>query len=63
MNAFKDAGVKLTESQKKDIDGFVLALESTIENTKQATIKATAVKIKSAAKTKIPNSIFKKLKI
>lgn len=41
LNAFKDAGVKLTESQKKDIDGFVLALESTIENTKQATIKAT----------------------
>ena len=39
--AFKDAGIKLTESQKKDIDGFVLALESSMENTKQATINAT----------------------
>lgn len=41
LNAFKEAGVKLTESQKKDIDGFVLALESSMESTKQATIKAT----------------------
>lgn len=41
LNAFKDAGVKLTESQKKDIDGFVLALESSMEQTKEATIKAT----------------------
>ena len=41
LTAFKDAGVKLTESQKKDIDGFVLALESSMESTKQATIKAT----------------------
>lgn len=41
LNAFKEAGVKLTESQKKDIDGFMLAIESTAEQTKQATIKAT----------------------
>ena len=41
LTAFKDAGIKLTESQKKDIDGFVLALESSMENTKQATINAT----------------------
>jgi len=41
LTAFKDAGVKLSESQKKDIDGFVLALESSIEQTKEATIKAT----------------------
>lgn len=41
LNAFKDAGVKLTESQKKDIDGFVLALESSMEQTKEATVKAT----------------------
>ena len=41
LNAFKDAGVKLSESQKKDIDGFVLALESSIEQTKAATVKAT----------------------
>lgn len=39
--AFKDAGVKLTESQKKDIDGFILALESQMEATKKATINAT----------------------
>ena len=39
--AFKEAGIKLTESQKKDIDGFVLALESQMEATKHATIKAT----------------------
>lgn len=41
LTAFKDAGVKLTESQKKDMDGFILALESSMESTKQATIKAT----------------------
>ena len=41
LNAFKEAGVKLTESQKKDIDGFMLALESSIEQTKQSAIKAT----------------------
>ena len=41
LTAFKDAGVKLTESQKKDIDGFVLALESSIESTKKAAINAT----------------------
>lgn len=41
LTAFKDAGIKLTESQKKDIDGFMLALESSMENTKQATINAT----------------------
>ena len=41
LAAFKDAGVKLTESQKKDMDGFILALESSMESTKQATIKAT----------------------
>lgn len=39
--AFKEAGVKLTESQKKDIDGFIIALESQMEATKKATIKAT----------------------
>lgn len=41
LNAFKEAGVKLTESQKKDIDGFMLALESSMEQTKQSTINAT----------------------
>lgn len=41
LNAFKDAGVSLTESQKKDIDGFMLALESSIQQTKESAIKAT----------------------
>lgn len=41
LNAFSEAGVKLTESQKKDIDGFILALESSMEETKEATIRAT----------------------
>lgn len=41
LNAFKDAGINLTESQKKDIDGFMVALESTMEQTKASTIKAT----------------------
>lgn len=41
LAAFKDAGIKLSESQKKDIDQFVLALEDKIESTKQKTILAT----------------------
>ena len=41
LNAFKDAGVSLTESQKKDIDGFMLALESSIQQTKESAIKTT----------------------
>lgn len=42
LNAFTEAGVKLTESQKKDIDGFMLALESSMEATKESAIKATS---------------------
>lgn len=41
LATFKDAGIKLSESQKKDIDQFVLALEDKIESTKQKTILAT----------------------
>lgn len=41
LNAFTEAGVKLTESQKKDMDSFILALESSMKETKKATIKAT----------------------
>lgn len=41
LTAFKSAGVKLTESQKSDIDQFVLALESKIEDTKEKTVRAT----------------------
>ena len=41
LNSFSEAGIKLTESQKKDIDNFMLTLESNIEDTKKKTIKAT----------------------
>ena len=41
LKAFGQAGVVLTESQKGDIDQFMLALESTIDNTKMAAIRAT----------------------
>ena len=41
LTAFKDAGVKLTESQKKDLDSFILALEGKMNQTKLSTIKAT----------------------
>ncbi len=41
LGAFKSAGVTLTESQKEDLDTFMLALESTIQKTKRDTVKAT----------------------
>ena len=39
--AFESAGVKLDESQKSQLDTFIVALESKIDNMKQATVKAT----------------------
>lgn len=30
LTVFNDAGIKLTESQKADLDTFILALESTM---------------------------------
>ena len=41
LTAFNDAGIKLSESQKADLDTFMVALESKIESTKQTAIKAT----------------------
>ncbi len=41
LAAFNDAGIKLSESQKADLDTFMVALESKIESTKQTAIKAT----------------------
>ena len=41
LTAFNDAGIKLSESQKADLDTFMVALETKIENTKQSAIKAT----------------------
>lgn len=41
LATFKDAGIKLTETQKRDIDNFILALENKVEDTKYKTILAT----------------------
>lgn len=41
LTAFKEAGVKLTESQKKDLDGFILALNESMDKQKKITISAT----------------------
>lgn len=41
LATFKDAGIKLTESQKSNIDQFILALENKIDETKHKTIFAT----------------------
>lgn len=64
LATFKDAGIKLTESQKKDIDNFILALENKIEDTKYNTILATKKvvekKMESEYKT-VVESIIKNL--
>ena len=41
INAFAKAGVKLNESQKADLDTFIVALESKMSKQKAATVKAT----------------------
>lgn len=41
LTAFSDAGVKLSEAQKADLDEFMVAFESKIEQTKNAAILAT----------------------
>ena len=41
LTAFKDAGVTLNESQKGDLDTFVLALESGMENQRKNAIEMT----------------------
>lgn len=41
LTAFADAGVKLNESQKADLDTFIVAIESKMSKQKEATIKAT----------------------
>lgn len=47
LTAFDDAGVKLNESQKSDIDSFILALESTMSDQRQTTIKKTKAAVES----------------
>lgn len=41
INAFATAGVKLDESQKANLDTFIVALESKMSKQKEATVKAT----------------------
>ena len=41
INAFTEAGVKLNESQKANLDTFIVALESKMSKQKEATVKAT----------------------
>lgn len=41
ISAFNSAGISLNESQKSELDTFIVALESKIDNMKHATIKAT----------------------
>ena len=41
ISAFESAGVKLNESQKSELDTFIVALESKIDNMKKATVKIT----------------------
>lgn len=60
LKAFQDAGVKLTESQKKDIDGFMLALESSIQQTKESAVKATK-KVVEAQLSKEYRKVFESI--
>jgi len=41
LDAFSGAGVKLNESQKSDLDTFVLALESKMGESRRAAIRQT----------------------
>lgn len=41
LSAFQAAGVKLNESQKADLDTFIVALESKMNQMKEATVKTT----------------------
>jgi len=41
LTAFRETGITLTESQKTDLDTFMLSLDKTIDEVKQSTIKAT----------------------
>lgn len=55
LTTFNDAGIKLNESQKSDLDAFVLALESTMSKQRQDAIrktkKAVTEKLESEYKT------------
>lgn len=41
LSTLQNAGIKLNESQKNDLDGFILAIESKMKSQKEIAIKAT----------------------
>ena len=41
LTTFNDAGIKLSENQKQDVDDFVLALESTMSKQRESAIRKT----------------------
>lgn len=47
LTVFNDAGVKLTEAQKADLDTFVLALESTMSKQRQEAIRKTKLAVEA----------------
>jgi len=47
LTVFNDAGVKLSESQKADIDAFVLAIESNISKQREDAIRQTRKLVES----------------
>lgn len=60
LTVFKDAGVKLTEAQKADLDTFVLALESTMSKQRQEAIRKTKTAVE-AKLDKLYESEFNKV--
>ena len=60
LTVFNDAGVKLTEAQKADLDTFVLALESTMSKQRQEAIRKTKLAVE-AKLDKEYTAEFKKL--
>lgn len=47
LTVFNDAGIKLNESQKSALDGFVLSLESTMSKQREQTIKKTKLAVEA----------------
>lgn len=58
LTVFNDAGIKLTESQKADLDTFILALESTMSEQRQDAIRKT----KRAVESKLDREYSKQFK-
>ena len=65
LTTFNDAGIKLNESQKSDLDTFVLALESTMSKQRESAIrktkKAVTEKLEKEFKTTIPDDQAEKI--